>query len=49
MINLDIVFWITISILCKLAAKAIPLYLETYHLLLGTFEPNQFVADLVNR
>ncbi|KAK6076276.1 zinc finger protein, partial [Seiridium cupressi] len=46
--DLDISFWTTVPIPNRLAAKVISLYLVTDHPLLGTFEPGQFVADLVN-
>ncbi|KAM0816674.1 hypothetical protein AB5N19_02476 [Seiridium cardinale] len=46
--DLDISFWTTVPIPNNLAAKVISLYLVTDHPLLGTFEPRQFIADLVN-
>lgn len=45
--DLDISFWTNVQIPSDMAAKAISLYLETDHPLLGTFEPGQFIADLV--
>lgn len=46
--QLDIGFWTSILIPNDLAARVISLYLETDHPLLGTFEPDLFVSDLVN-
>ncbi|KAH6651916.1 hypothetical protein BKA67DRAFT_593606 [Truncatella angustata] len=46
--NLSVSFWTSVQIPNDLAAKAISMYLETDHPLLGTFEPTQFVGDLVN-
>lgn len=46
--ELDISYWTDIRIPNHLAAKIISLYLETDHPLLGTFDPEQFVPDLVN-
>ncbi|KAL7809059.1 N-terminal fungal transcription regulatory domain-containing protein [Trichoderma gracile] len=44
--NLNISHWTNVSISNEYAARAISLYLETDHPLLGFFEPNQFVSDL---
>lgn len=45
---LDITFWTNVPIPSELAARVISLYLETDHPLLGTFDPDQFVFDLVS-
>jgi hypothetical protein len=45
---LDITFWTTVPVTSETAAKAISLYLETDHPLLGTFDPDLFVADLIS-
>ncbi|KAK1494298.1 hypothetical protein CCUS01_13713 [Colletotrichum cuscutae] len=47
--HLDISFWTTVSISNDLAARILSVYLTTDHPLLGTFDPNLFVSDLVNR
>jgi hypothetical protein len=41
-------FWSSVPISDDIAAKIISLYLETDHPLLGTFDPDLFVDDLVN-
>lgn len=46
--KLDISVWTKVSIPSDLAARIISLYLETDHQLLGTFDPHQFVSNLVN-
>ncbi|KAG6990450.1 Nitrogen assimilation transcription factor nit-4 [Fusarium oxysporum f. sp. raphani] len=46
--KLNISFWTTVPIPSDLAAKIILLYLETDHPLLGTFDPDLFVNDLIN-
>lgn len=45
--KLDISRWTNVNISNEYAARAISLYLETDHPLLGFFEPNQFVSDLI--
>lgn len=45
--SLDITKWTNVSISSQLAARAISLYLETDHPLLGFFEPELFISDLV--
>lgn len=47
--ELDMSFWTTVPIPNDLAAKVLALYLETDHPLLGTFDPDLFLDDLVNR
>ena len=44
--NLNISDWTNVSVNNSYAARAISLYLETDHPLLGFFEPNGFVSDL---
>ncbi|KAL7930095.1 N-terminal fungal transcription regulatory domain-containing protein [Trichoderma chlorosporum] len=44
--QLDISDWSNVPISSEQAARAISLYLETDHPLLGFFEPNLFVSDL---
>ena len=46
--NLNIEFWTSVPIPSDLAAKIISLYLETDHPLLGSFDPDLFLADLVD-
>lgn len=46
--GLDMKFWSSVPISDDIAAKIISLYLETDHPLLGTFDPDLFVDDLVN-
>jgi hypothetical protein len=46
--TLDIGFWTSVPIPSDLAAKVISLYLETDHPLLGPFDPDLFLADLVD-
>ncbi|KAL0778969.1 hypothetical protein CaCOL14_003453 [Colletotrichum acutatum] len=46
--HLDVSFWTTVSISNDLAARILSVYLTTDHPLLGTFDPNLFVNDLVN-
>ena len=46
--ELDIGFWTSVPIASDLAAKAISLYLETDHPLLGPFDPTLFMEDLVH-
>lgn len=45
--DLDIVFWTKVPISSERAANVISLYLETDHPLLGVFDPELFVEDLV--
>ncbi|KAI0130158.1 hypothetical protein BJ170DRAFT_303366 [Xylariales sp. AK1849] len=47
--SLNISFWTNVQVADAFAARVISMYLETDHPLLGTFDPDQFVADLVNR
>ncbi|KHN96822.1 uncharacterized protein MAM_05378 [Metarhizium album ARSEF 1941] len=46
--KLNITEWTDVSVTSELAAHAISLYLETDHPLLGFFEPDLFIRDLVN-
>ncbi|KAL6879314.1 N-terminal fungal transcription regulatory domain-containing protein [Trichoderma novae-zelandiae] len=46
--QLNIGHWTTAPISNEAAARAISMYLETDHPLLGYFEPNLFVSDLIN-
>ncbi|KAF3060868.1 hypothetical protein CFAM422_010936 [Trichoderma lentiforme] len=46
--QLNISHWTNVPISNEAAARAISLYLETDHPLLGYFDPNLFVSDLVN-
>lgn len=46
--ELDIQFWTDVSIDNDTAARCISLYLETDHPLLGHFDPELFVLDLVS-
>ncbi|EXK25971.1 hypothetical protein FOMG_17412 [Fusarium oxysporum f. sp. melonis 26406] len=46
--ELNMSFWTTVPIPSDLAAKVILLYLQMDHPLLGTFDPDLFVKDLVN-
>ncbi|KAG8671404.1 hypothetical protein FPOAC2_04740 [Fusarium poae] len=45
--KLNIGFWTSVPIPSSLAAKVVSLYLETDHPLLGPFDPDMFLADLV--
>lgn len=45
--QLDIGFWTKVEISNELAAQAISLYLETDHPLLGHFDPDLFLTDLI--
>jgi len=45
--RLDMSFWTTVQVSDEFAARAISLYLQTDHPLLGLFDPHLFVADLV--
>ncbi|KAH7376999.1 hypothetical protein B0T11DRAFT_25571 [Plectosphaerella cucumerina] len=47
--DLDVGFWTTIDISADLAGRMISLYLETDHPLLGTFDPDLFVTDLIQK
>ncbi|KAK7937461.1 uncharacterized protein PG986_014329 [Apiospora aurea] len=46
--SLRISSWTTVQINDELAARIISLYLEVDHPLLGTFDPDLFVADLIS-
>jgi hypothetical protein len=46
--NLDIRLWTTVPTTNTTAARCISLYLETDHPLLGHFDPELFVSDLVS-
>jgi hypothetical protein len=46
--KLNIGFWTSVPIPSDLAAKIVSLYLETDHPLLGPFDPDLFLADLVD-
>ncbi|EXK25623.1 hypothetical protein FOMG_17724 [Fusarium oxysporum f. sp. melonis 26406] len=46
--EINMCFWTSVSIPNDLAASIISLYLEIDHPLLGTFDPNLFIDDLVN-
>jgi hypothetical protein len=45
--SLEISFWTDVPVPSTMAARAISLYLQTDHPLLGTFEPASFVGDLI--
>ncbi|EQK97635.1 N-terminal fungal transcription regulatory domain-containing protein [Ophiocordyceps sinensis CO18] len=47
--DLDVAFWTDVPVTNEFAARVISLYLKTDHPLLGTFDPDLFVADLVAR
>lgn len=47
--QLDIRFWTQVEISNELAAQAISLYLETDHPLLGHFDPDLFLSDLIDK
>lgn len=44
---LDISFWTSVDVANDFAARVISLYLETDHPLLGLFDPDLFITDLV--
>lgn len=46
--KLNIAEWTKVPITSEVAAHAISLYLETDHPLLGFFEPDLFIADLID-
>lgn len=46
--HLKIGYWTPVPIGDALASRAISLYMETDHPLLGFFEPSLFIADLVD-
>lgn len=46
--QLKIRFWTPVPIGDVLASRAISLYLQTDHPLLGLFEPSLFISDLIN-
>lgn len=46
--DLDMSRWVSMPISNMLAAHVISLYLQTDHPLLGTFDPDLFVGDLVH-
>lgn len=46
--DLDIAQWTSVDITSDLAAKCISLYLKMDHPLLGHFDPNLFISDLVS-
>jgi hypothetical protein len=47
--DLDISSWIDTPMPNELAAHVISLYLETDHALVGSFDPDLFVTDLIGR
>ncbi|OTB08659.1 hypothetical protein M426DRAFT_159274 [Hypoxylon sp. CI-4A] len=47
--SLDIGFWTDVSVPNDFAARVVSLYLMTDHPLLGLFDPDHFVADLVGQ
>lgn len=47
--DLDTGFWTSVDIPSELAGRMISLYLETDHPLLGTFDADAFVSDLVQK
>jgi len=47
--GLHIAAWTTVQVSNELAARIISLYLKTDHPLLGTFDPDLFVSDLINQ
>ncbi|KAF9872647.1 hypothetical protein CkaCkLH20_09826 [Colletotrichum karsti] len=48
LLNLDIEYWTVVSIPSDHAAKAITLYLETDHAMLGLFDTELFIHDLTH-
>ncbi|KAL7941836.1 N-terminal fungal transcription regulatory domain-containing protein [Trichoderma barbatum] len=46
--QLNISYWTNAPISNEVAARAISMYLETDHPLLGYFDPSSFVSDLIN-
>lgn len=46
--NLKVGYWTPVPIGDVLASRAISLYMETDHPLLGFFEPSLFISDLVD-
>lgn len=46
--NLEIMHWTDVDIGSDLAARCISLYLETDHPLLGLFDPDLFVEQLIS-
>ena len=47
--QLDIRYWTDVRIENDMAAKCISLYLETDHPLLGHFDPDLFISDLISK
>ncbi|KAK8024103.1 hypothetical protein PG993_012169 [Apiospora rasikravindrae] len=47
--GLDITAWTTVQVSNELAARIISLYLKTDHPMLGTFDPDLFVSDLITQ
>ncbi|KAK6856887.1 hypothetical protein PG995_007074 [Apiospora arundinis] len=47
--GLHIAAWTTVQVSNELAARIISLYLKTDHPLLGTFDPDLFVSDLITQ
>lgn len=45
--NIDISYWTEVPIANDLAARVIKLYLSTDHPLLGVFDPDLFITDLI--
>jgi hypothetical protein len=46
--DLDLAYWTTVPITKEYAASAISIYLETEHTLVGSFDPESFLTDLIN-
>lgn len=46
--GLNIIFWTNVPVRDEFASKMISLYLDTDHSLLGAFEPELFVRDLIS-
>ncbi|KAL0932031.1 C6 transcription factor [Colletotrichum truncatum] len=46
--DLDITYWTAVSIPSDVAAQVISLYLETDHAILGLFDPDLFIHDLIH-
>lgn len=46
--SLDLTFWTQVPISDDFAARIISLYLQVDHPLLGTFDPDSFISDLVS-
>lgn len=47
--NLQVDFWADVAVSNDFVARAISLYIRTDHPLLGLFDPDLFISDLVGR